>query len=232
MRNKTSLIGVAWIILSLIVITLSAPVVAQERSGWLVKIWEPDMIFRHFWNGTLLGTENGFECWELYTEIRMMMTSLDGNDDFEWVRMTIMWDSISQAGEIVKFEHHGINMRFTGWIGSIEYNGLNTDNNQNEVYHFQASGLGHGLYRTDEMWCNLYIRGIFEGIYYPDNSENPLEGGLTVATESATLKIGCGSPVGGELQTNTIIPTGSLLIAVISATAITLGVAVRKRKLF
>ncbi len=219
--RKIALVGIVAILLSLIVLT--GPVAAQDSDGWYRKEWAPKQYFIHDWTGTLLfPTDDGLQFWELYTEMRMMMPGMPGmgdGEDFEWVKMTIVWDPLAQKGEIVKFEHHGMNLRFTGWEGIIWFN---------PVYHFQVSGQGMGFYRTNGTWYNLIIRGAFEGEYYPLVMEDPFKSGISNATERAILLYRFPS-VGGE-----IIPMNSLTLLapwiLIATAATTIGFAISRRK--
>jgi len=220
--KKVFLMGIAAILLSLIVVT--APVAAQDSEGWYWKEWAPKQTFIHYWNGTLLfPAESGIQFWELYSELMVMMPAMSSmtDGDVEWVKMTIVWDPSAQKGEIIKFEHHGMNLRFTGWEGTIEFN---------PVYHFQVSGQGLGIYRSNGTWYNLVIRGSFEGVYYPDADESIFDSGNSTATERATLQYRIAS-VGGE-----VIPVNSLALLapwmVIATAATTIGFAIARRKLF
>jgi hypothetical protein len=189
LKSKVFLVGIAAILLSLITVTV--PVAAEESPVWYYKDYAPKRTFIHYWNGTLLRTAGGKQFWELYSELMMMMPggSMMG-DGVEWVKMTIMWDPLAQNGHIIRFDHHGNNLQFTGWEGTIWFN---------PVYHFNVSGVGSGWYRVNGTWYSLVIpRGSFAGEYYPDNDASPFVSGNSSATERALLTYGL-QPVGGYL---------------------------------
>ncbi|MEM2922040.1 MAG: hypothetical protein QXF26_06965 [Candidatus Bathyarchaeia archaeon] len=218
--RKASLVGV---ILILLLAMAAAPIAALDTDGWFVKEWEPKDIFRHYWTGTrLFPVDGGLQLWELYSEIMMMPAASEmAGDDVEWVRMSITWDPSRQEGEITKFEHHGMNLRFTGWKGRIWIN---------PSYHFEVSGHGLGIYRFEDIWYNLIIEGSFKGDYFPDDPNEPLRGGWTEATERATLRFRFAS-VGGE-----ILPVNSFTLfsplAVTVAFAFVVGFTLARRKIY
>lgn len=232
MKNIAFLIGITAILFS--IIPLSTPAAAQVRlDGWYWKEYAPTDIFRHNWNGTRLEIVDRRELWRLYSEL-MMMPGMPAGEK-EWVEMRIMWDPQSLKGEIIRFEHYGMNLHFTGWTGTIEFNNIASSQGSDAgySYHFQVSGRGYGSYRVDGVWYNLIIWGCFKGVYIPDNPNEPLRSGRTEATERATLFYGLGEPpaVGGEVITTNIsaLPHSLTIIAI---AVIAVCISLSKRWLF
>ena len=223
MKNRVFLTGIAAILLSLIAV--SAPVARglEVPPGWYQMDYAPKRAFIHYWNGTLLETEGGIQSWELYSELMMMMGGSMMGGGVEWVKMTIMWNPLTQNGQITKFEHHGENLAFTGWTGIIWFN---------PVYHFNVSGVGSGSYRENGTLYDLIITGSFAGDYYPDNDTSPFVSGNSSATELATLYYGNLAAVGGyDVAPNYLAVllgfAGPWIIAV-AASAVAIAVVVKK----
>lgn len=220
MRNRVFLVGVAAILLSLIAVAV--PVAAQDSLGWYSMDYAPTRTFTHYWNGTLLRTEGArIQFWELYSELMMMPGGGMMGGGVEWVKMTIEWDLLAQNGHVSAFDHHGYNLQFTGWEGTIMVNA---------AYHFNVSGVGYGSYRVNGTWYNLVINGSFGGEYYPDNDANPFVSGNSSATERATLKYRL-QPVGGYLEsvdTPAVLAPYLASVGLFGAIAVSV-VAIRKK---
>jgi len=220
LKSKVFLMGIAAILLSLVAVTASV-----ARADWYWMDYAPTRTFIHYWNGTLLRTESRIQFWELYSEIRMMPGGGMMDGGAEWVKMTIMWDPLPQSGRITKFEHHGYNLMFTGWEGTIWFN---------PVYHFNVSSVGCGSYRVNGTWYSLVIYGSFGGEYYPDNDANPFVSGNSSATERATLKYGL-QPVGGYLEsvdTPAVLAPYLASVGLFGAIAVSVAAIRKKHKNF